>query len=304
MSDIDSTKIAQLDGSLLLVLRELLRLRRTTLVAERLRLSQSAVSHALGRLRRLFGDPLFVRRPHGLEPTRHALELAPRVDALLDAMTDALGLSARFSAETTTRGFRLAAPDSIATLLAPALLQAFGKHAPEARFAFSQQLGAEALDALRRDHIDVAVGRFRPDVSGVLVERLFEDRYCLVARTGHPALRAKLTRAVYRQLDRVLISVGGDFRSLEIEPEGEVAASRRIVAAVPRFLIAFSVVGQTDAVAIAPTRIAQRYASAFGIRAHDLPFALEPFRVLAVRKPHPDPGAEWLVALLKRMHTD
>jgi DNA-binding transcriptional LysR family regulator len=304
MSDSDSSKIAQLDGSLLLVLRELLRLRRTTLVAERLRLSQSAVSHALGRLRRLFGDPLFVRRPHGLEPTRHALELAPRVDALLDAMTDALGLSARFAPVSTTRGFRLAAPDSISTLLAPPLLAAFTEQAPEARFVFSQQIGNEAIDALRRDHVDVAVGRFRPNLNGVLVERLFEDRYCLVARAGHPALKAKLTRTVYRQLDRVLISVGGDFRGLEIEPEGEIAASRRIVAAVPRFLIAFAVVGQTDAVAIAPGRLAQRYASAFGIRTHDLPFALEPIRALAVRRPHPDPGAEWLVALLKRIHAD
>src|SRR5690349_9146823 len=122
MSDIDSAKIAQLDGGLLLVLRELLRLRRTTPVAERLRLSQSAVSHALGRLRRLFGDPLFVRRPHGLEPTRHALELGPRIDALLESLNDALGLSARFDPATTTRGFRLAAPDSITTLLAPMLL--------------------------------------------------------------------------------------------------------------------------------------------------------------------------------------
>ncbi|HMI91919.1 MAG TPA: hypothetical protein VK509_11175, partial [Polyangiales bacterium] len=120
----------------------------------------------------------------------------------------------------------------------------------------------------------------------------------------HPALRGKLTRAIYRQLDRVLLSVGGDFRSLEIEPEGELATSRRIVAAVPRFLIAFSVVAETDAVAIAPTRLAQHYASAFGIRVHELPFALEPFRVLVVRRPHPDPGAEWLVALLKSMHTD
>jgi DNA-binding transcriptional LysR family regulator len=304
MSDIDSSKIAQLDGSLLLVLRELLRLRRTTLVAERLRLSQSAVSHALGRLRRLFGDPLFVRRPHGLEPTRHALELAPRVDALLDAMNDALGLSARFEPVSTTRGFRIAAPDSISTLLAPALLEAFSKQAPEARFAFSQQLGGEALDALRRDHVDIAVGRFRPDLNGLVVERLFEDRHVLVARTGHPELRSgKLTRAVYRQLDRVQISVGGDFRSLELEPEGEIQASRRVVAAVPRFMIALALVGQSDAVAVAPLRLAQRYGSAFGIRAHDLPFAVEPIRVLAVRKPHPDPGTEWLVSLIKGLHT-
>ena len=301
MQDIDATKIAQLDGSLLLVLRELLLLRRSTLVAKRLGLSQSAVSHALGRLRRLFGDPLFVRRPYGLEPTRHALELGPRIDALLEGMSDVLGVGASFAASTTTRGFRLAAPDGITTLLAPLLLTAFAEEAPGARFAFSQQLGADALNALRRDDIDVAVGRFRPHLEGMAVDRLFEDRYCLVARSGHPALRGKLTRAVYRTLDRVQISVAGDFRSLELEPEGEVAAARRIVAAVPRFLIAFALVAQSNAIAIAPARLAKRHARAFGLRSHALPFALEPIRVLAVRKPQPDPGVQWLVHVLQSL---
>jgi DNA-binding transcriptional LysR family regulator len=300
MPDIDATKIAQLDGSLLLVLRELLALRRTTLVAQRLGLSQSAVSHALSRLRRLFDDPLFIRRPYGLEPTRHALELGPRVEALLAAMGDALGLAGSFAPASTARGFRLAAPDGVTTLLAPPLLAAFSEHAPNARFAFSQQLGADALNALRRDEVDVAVGRF-PRLDDLAVTKLFEDRYCLVARSGHPALRGKLTRAVYRTLDRVQISVAGDFRSLELEPEGEVAAARRIVAAVPRFSIAFAVVAESNAVAIAPTRLVERHARAYGLRAHELPFSLAPIRVLAVRKPHPDPGSEWLVSLLAQL---
>src|SRR5690349_19591081 len=195
MPDIDTNKISQLDGGLLLLFAELIKQRRTTLVAQRFGLSQSAVSHALARLRGLFDDPLFVRKPYGLEPTRHALELAPQIDALLQAMGDALGLASRFDPRSTTREFRIAAPDGVTTLIAPSLLQAFDKHAPAARFAFSQRLGPEALQALRRDEIDLAVGRFAPMLEGVLVERLFEDRYCLVARAGHPQLKGKLTRA-------------------------------------------------------------------------------------------------------------
>src|SRR5262252_6204053 len=110
MPDIDENKIRQLDGSLLLVLSELLQKRRTTLVAQRLGLSQSAVSHALSRLRELFADPLFLRRPYGLEPTRRALELAPRVEALLRAMGDAIGAGSGFAPRDSTRGFGIAAP--------------------------------------------------------------------------------------------------------------------------------------------------------------------------------------------------
>jgi DNA-binding transcriptional LysR family regulator len=72
MSDFDLNQIRRLDGGLLLVFRELLRTRRAGAVAERLGLSPSAISHALNRLRDLFDDPLFIRRPHGFEPTRRA----------------------------------------------------------------------------------------------------------------------------------------------------------------------------------------------------------------------------------------
>ena len=72
MSDIDNDDIRRLDGGLLLVFQTLSRTRQTTATAVRLGLSQSAVSQALGRLRDIYADPLFLRRPHGLEPTARA----------------------------------------------------------------------------------------------------------------------------------------------------------------------------------------------------------------------------------------
>ena len=110
MSDIDVNNIRRLDGGLLLVFRGLLRRRQTTAVALELGLSQSAVSHALTRLRDLFEDPLFIRRPHGLEPTRRALELAPRVDALIDLARETLEREGIFDPARSTRRFTLGAP--------------------------------------------------------------------------------------------------------------------------------------------------------------------------------------------------
>ena len=298
--DIDENKIRQLDGSLLLVLRELLRQRRTTLVAKRLGLSQSAVSHALSRLRVLFADPLFVRERHGLAPTRHALSLAAHVDELLQGMRDALGLVDAFAPATTQRAFRIGAPDHLAALIAPTLLRAFAAQAPRARFAFSQRLGQDALDGLQRDELDLALGRFGVRPEGFASERLFEDRYCLVARRGHPRLRRKLTSALYSELDHVLISVAGDFTSLEIEPIGERALPRRTVAAVPRFLVAFAVIARSDAVAVAPRRLALEHADDFGLAVHALPFALPPLRVLAVRRSGFDRGVAWLLEVVRR----
>jgi DNA-binding transcriptional LysR family regulator len=285
MSDIDLAKITRLDGSLLLVLRELLRQRRATLVAKRLGLSQSAVSHALARLRVLFDDALFTRRPHGLEPTRRALALAPRIDALLASMHEVLGTATSFSPATSTRSFRIAAPDHVTTLIAPALVECFAARALRARLAFSQRLGQEALDAVLRDDLDLALGRFATLDARLSAEALFEDEYCVIARRDHPRLKRKLSAALFAQLDHVRVSVAADFRA-------------------PSFAIAFAVIARSDAVALAPSKLARRYARAFGLRVHSAPFKLEPIRVVAVRRPQPDAGVEFVLDQLKRVVAD
>jgi DNA-binding transcriptional LysR family regulator len=99
----------------------------------------------------------------------------------------------------------------------------------------------------------------------------------------------------------VQISVGGDFRSLEIEPTEDISVSRRTVAAVPRFLIAFAVVAETDAVATAPSRLARRHAKDFDLQVHELPFKLEPIRVLAVHRSQADSGVAWLLSVIKTL---
>ena len=299
MSDIDPTKIRQVDGGLLLVLQLLIRHRRTTVVADQLGLSQSAISHALTRLRALFGDPLFVRRPHGLEPTRHALELAPRIDALIRATQEAIGLPDGFDPKTTTRGFRLGAPDFLTTLLAPSLLEAFERQAPNARFAFKVLLGAEAIDQLRRHEIDLAVGRFQARLDGFQVEPLFEDHYCLVARQDHPAIGGDVSRRQFEDLSHVATSASGDFRSFTDDDFRDLELTRQVVATAPRFLTAFAMVAATDAVAIAPRRLAMAYAQTFRLSVHALPFALPPISVAAVRRPGPDRAADWLLDQLR-----
>ena len=91
MSEFDQLQIRKLDGGLLLIFRELLARRRASAVANQLGLSPSAVSHALARLRDVFGDPLFIRRSHGLEPTQRAIELGPRIEGLIEAIGQTVG---------------------------------------------------------------------------------------------------------------------------------------------------------------------------------------------------------------------
>src|ERR1700753_4419677 len=107
MTEFDQLQIRKLDGGLLLIFRELLARRQASAVARQLGLSPSAISHALTRLRDVFGDALFVRRSHGLEPTRRALEIGPRIEALIAAMGEAVAGEAGFDPALTPRRFQI-----------------------------------------------------------------------------------------------------------------------------------------------------------------------------------------------------
>src|SRR5579871_3551373 len=117
MDEFDQLQIRKLDGGLLLVFRELLARRQASAVARHLGLSPSSISHALTRLRDLFGDPLFIRRSHGLEPTRRALELSPRIEALVEAIGQSVSGEPAFDPAVSRRRFRIACADPIESLI-------------------------------------------------------------------------------------------------------------------------------------------------------------------------------------------
>src|SRR5215210_4732084 len=129
MSDMSIDDVRRLDGGLLLVFREVLRTGSATATAARLGVSQSAVSHALARLRRIHQDPLFLRRPHGLEPTRRAVELGPLVD-VLENTAALFGRSAAFDPATSDRRVTLAAPEFVVAMIGGPMLRRWRTTAP------------------------------------------------------------------------------------------------------------------------------------------------------------------------------
>src|SRR4051794_34302502 len=127
-----AVNLSALDLNLLLVLDALLSTRSTTLAAQKISLSQPAASHALGRLRSHFGDPLLVRSGRTLVPTPFATALAPRVTHAVRAVRDTFEAPPSFDARRTTRVFRLNADDYTTSVLVPRLAEHFASSAPEA----------------------------------------------------------------------------------------------------------------------------------------------------------------------------
>jgi DNA-binding transcriptional LysR family regulator len=301
--DIDKTKIRQLDFSLLLIFDELVRHERTTVVAARLGLSQSAISHALTRLRNLFDDPLFSRRPDGLTPTRRALELAPKIRDLMRLTQDVVGGRATFDPATSERLFRLAANDLVSTLLGAPLLAKLAAEAPGTRLTTRFAVGGAALETLRKDEIDLAIGRFYELSDEFESKILLQESFAVVARRGHPAIAASLDLETYIDLDHLLVSFSGRLTGVVDDALARQGLKRRVRASVPMFLTAFAAVATSDLVATVPIRLARRFGAEFDLQVLEPPLAIESFPISMVRhaSTRSDLDLGWLVGRVEEV---
>src|SRR5262245_29809797 len=235
MSESNVAKLRQLDMMLLMVFAEALRNRKLTVVATRLGLTPSAVSHSLKRLREEFDDELFMRRPFGVAPTQRALEIAPQVEAILDLTRSALGRPESFEPQTSSRLFRIAMPDHELSLFAPTVIHSLRRQAPGIRVDFRPQTRQAAITALAEGEIDLAVGLLRAPSAEFDKVELFEENYLVLARRRHPGIIKALDLKTYVALDHLLVSPGGGLKGIVDGTLAKLGHRRNVVAAVPSF---------------------------------------------------------------------
>ncbi len=307
MAEFDQLQIRKVDGGLLLIFRELLLRRRATDVAERLGLSPSAISHALTRLRELFGDPLFIRRSHGLEPTQRAKELGPAVEALLGQIQTAVAGDAVFDPARTRRRFRIACPDDIVSLFGQSLIETFAREAPEATFATRPVFLERALRAVRRGEADIALGVFGPLSRAFAGRPLYRDEYCVIAREGHPTVRGVVDLASYLSAGHLFVGIPDGALADEAPFDREAISAAygpmpspnlvRTHGYVTQWETAMLIVSESDVLADCPRRLAERFARRLGLQVLIPPFKPFVFDVQAVRRADaPDAGVDWLLA--------
>jgi len=294
MPDISDIELRRLDMTLLLVLDGALRHRKLTSVARQLGLTQPAISHALARLRDILGDPLFVRRANGVQPTPRALALALPVAQALGVLRDALQQGRCFDPSCATREFRVAALDYAISMLVPDFLAHFSVVAPGCRILF-RSLGKDAArEALSGGSIDLIIGI--PEPSRPFLQRpLLTEDFVVVARPGNPHVSRKLDLDTYLKREHLLVSAAGDARGTVDEALRQIGKVRRVVAVVPQFLTGFSAVAGSDMISTVPRRLAKRYAAAFGLKQFEVPFALPGFEIAALRHENTaeDTGLAW-----------
>lgn len=301
MHEIDLSRV---DLNLLVIFEALLLERHVGRAAKRLSLSQSAASHALGRLRILFDDPLFVRNPRGIELSPRGRELAQPISDALAQMRVVLNPKTSFDPAKLHRVFTLAAHDYAMAVLMPSLITELREQAPGVDLRCVSVHPAKVLEGLDRGELDFALGGF----VGVHAERisrtqLFADKFVGVARRKHPLLRkGRMTLDDFVSVPHVVMAPGGTDRVDIDEALALRGLSRRVAVTTPSFLALPFIVEQADVIGVLPQRLASRAAESARLILFDLPIDVEPVTcsVLTLAPLATRPEAIWFIDMLRK----
>jgi DNA-binding transcriptional LysR family regulator len=289
LNEIDLSRV---DLNLLVLFEAVLAERHVGRAADRLNLTPSAVSHGLGRLRRLLNDPLFLRTPRGVVPTARATELAEPIADVLARVRSVISTAEPFDPATSTRRFTIGAPDGVSAVFLPALLGALREAAPGIDIGVRQLLPVQgetsperawrsAFSDLEARAMDIAIIPFDRIPARFHQRTLYEEDFVIAARAGHPFADAP-TLDRYCGMQHLVVSHTGDAYGFVDRALAEQGRSRRIALTVPNFMFALAVIAETDLISALPRRFVAMHAARFGIVARNPPLPLERFRLTAV----------------------
>jgi DNA-binding transcriptional LysR family regulator len=256
--------INRVDLNLLVVLEAIYTEGGITRAAEKLHLTQPAISHALGRLREMFGDPLFEREGRAMVPTPLMRSLIEPLRRSLRGLQVMLNELEQFDPKTTRKLFTIGVRDVLEATLLPPLLQRISAGAPLVEISAVRADRKELENELASGAIDAAIDVMLSVSANVRHLQLSMDRMVVVARRGHPEVDAELDVETYLQQDHVLVSSRRAGPGLEDVELSRLGLQRRIRLRCQHYFAACRVVSQTDLVLTMPERYARIANRQFG----------------------------------------
>ncbi|PZM11192.1 LysR family transcriptional regulator [Rhizobium tubonense] len=282
------------DLNLLVTLDVLLAEGSVARAAQRLRLSPSAMSRALARLRETTGDPLLVRAGRGLVPTSRAIELREQVSQLVEGGKAVLRPTERLNLKQLVRTFTVRTREGFVENFGPALIARIGDEAPGVRLRFVQKPDKES-GPLRDGAVDLETGVVGKSTSPeVRAQALFRDRFIGVVRMGHPLSRGEITPSHYSAGRHICVS-RRDFDKGPIDEALEpLGLERQIVTIVGGFSAALALARASDLIASVPERHTGNLRA--GMHSFPLPVSIPEFTISLLWHPRldADPAHRWL----------
>jgi DNA-binding transcriptional LysR family regulator len=308
--------IGRMDLNLLKVFDAVHEDRNLVLAGRRLNLTQSAVSHALSRLRELVGDELFVRTGKGMVPTGRASAMAPMLRDSLRRIEATLGVEP-FAPEHSTRQFVIAANDHLTAVIVAPLSRSLRAAAPGVNLVVRPSTRLDLAEQVDLGRIDLAIGNFSQVPSRLNSRTLLAQGEAVLMRQGHPAARRKLTLADLAKYPLATVSVGGEEegavdgfileRGLARQSEmfdrhaledalAAIGAVPRLRMTVPHSLALPALLRDTDMLSIVPASLAQALAKPGDLLLRQPPYRAATATTRAVwhRRNEHDAAHAWL----------
>lgn len=305
--------LSRADLNLLVLFETVYEERHIGRAAERLHLTASAVSHGVGRLRRLLNDPLFLKAPKGVVPTARAAQLAGPIAEVLARVRAVISTVEPFDPARSTRRFTIGAPDGASAVFLPPLLAALRRSAAGIDIGVRQLLPVAGESAPERAWrsawadldgrvMDLAVVP-SDDIPLRFTRRpLYVEDFVLAMRAGHPyASEPSWDR--YCEAQHLVVSLGGDPRGFVDEALARQGRLRRVALTVPNFMFALAVAAETDLICAVPRHFAAAHAARFGLVAVEplMPLGRSTINLVLPEVALMDAGVAWLVALLEQV---
>jgi DNA-binding transcriptional LysR family regulator len=300
--------IRKLDLNLFIVLEALIREHSVTRAADRLGLSQPAVSAALKRLRQQLGDPLLVRTRNGMLPTPRAQQIFASLGQSLDSIQNVLQDGPSFAPERTQRSFNLMLSDIGEVVYLPRLIERLRRDAPGIRLTVRRLARPRVSEELASGRIDLAVGWVdRP--SDVHRDDLFMEDFVCIVRPRHPRITKRLTLAQFSSEWHLVVGrpdAGPDvfLRATNAAMEKEFSKAvreRKVALLVPHFLAAPNIIANSDLLCVVPRQLGQVYEAYCQVRIVALPVTCGSFAVSQFwhKRFDADQGNVWLRAQIR-----
>jgi DNA-binding transcriptional LysR family regulator len=289
------------DLNLLLTLDVLLAEGSVARAARRLRLSPSAMSRALARLRETTGDPLLVRAGRGLVPTPRALELRERVSQLVQDGKAVLRPAEKLSLKQLVRTFTLRTSEGFVENFGADLIARIDEQAPGVRLCFVQKPDKDSA-SLRDGIVDLETGVVgKATAQELRVQALFRDRFIGVVRIGHPLCEGEITPARYAAGRHICVSRQGLGKGPIDEALKPFGLQRKVVTIVGGFSSALALARAADLIASVPERHAGNLRA--GMHSFPLPFVMPEITVSMLWHPRmdADPAHRWLRGLVREV---
>lgn len=288
--------ISRVDLNLFIVFEAIFAEGSVTRASLKLNLTQPAISHALGRLRLMFDDPLFVRQGHLMVSTPLARSIIEPVRHSLRGFEVTLNKLNRFDPASTEKEFSLALRDVLESTVLPPLMMALEREAPHARVAAVQVDRRELESELQAGTLDCAIDVLLPLASDIRHTRILADRTLVVARRGHPRLQGGITLDQYLAEEHILASSRRKGPGIEDFELSRLGLQRKIRLRCQHYFAACRVVSQTDLILTMPERYARVANQQFDNQLLPLPLEMPAWDVYLYwhANVEDDPANRWL----------